>query len=106
MIVRKLPDIRGTSRCVRTDTWESARILLDGDGMGFSFHVTTIFKGSSIPIHYKHHVEAVYIVSGTGALEDRETGEKHRLEPGVFYALDRHDPHVLTAETEITMICV
>jgi len=31
--------------------WNSIRMLLKEDGMGFSFHITTIYKCSNIKMH-------------------------------------------------------
>lgn len=42
--------------------------------MGFSFHETTIEPGMCSTFHYANHVEAVWLIEGTGRLIDRETG--------------------------------
>ena len=73
--------------------------------MGFSFHITTICKGAELQLHYKNHFESVYCISGQGSIEDCATGEVHAIRPGVMYALDRHDKHILRAETEMIMAC-
>ena len=106
MIVRRLADAEKTNRRVVTDNWESTRLLLKGDGMGYSFHITTIYEGTETPMWYQHHLEAVYCISGSGELEDRETGEVHAIEPGTVYALDQHDRHTLRARTALVMACV
>jgi len=106
MIVRKLHDAERSNRRVVTKTWESTRLLLKGDGMGYSFHITTIYPGTETPMWYQHHLETVYCISGSGELEDRETGEIHPIEPGTMYALDRHDRHTLRACTDLVLACV
>lgn len=106
MIIRKLKDIRDTDRHVKSGGWDSARVLLAGDGMGFSFHVTTMYAGSELKMHYKNHLEAVLVLKGTGMLEDLGTGEVHRLKPGVLYALDANDRHIVRPETDILTACV
>lgn len=106
MIVRNLNQARGSRRLVETEGWNSVRLLLKDDGMGFSFHITTIYEGADLPMHYKNHLESVYCISGEGSIEDLETGETHAIEPGVIYALDRNDRHVLRAKTEMVMACV
>lgn len=106
MIVRDLGVERDTARRVVSDGWESVRLLLKDDGMGFSFHITTIHAGAELDMHYKHHLECVYCVAGEGSLEDRATGDVHPIAPGVMYALDRNDRHVLRARSEMTMACV
>jgi len=106
MIVRDLETASRSTRRVVSDGWESVRLILKDDGMGFSFHITTIRKGARLEMHYKHHLEGVYCIAGSGSIEDCATGERHEIGPGVIYALDRHDRHVLCAEEEMTMACV
>ena len=50
MIVRNLDDARQTPRRVVTSNWESTRLLLKSDRMGFSFHITTIYAGTETPM--------------------------------------------------------
>ncbi|PZN32742.1 MAG: L-ectoine synthase [Proteobacteria bacterium] len=106
MIVRRLDEARRTPRRVVSKTWESTRLLLRNDGMGFSFHITTMYAGTETRMCYRNHLESVYCISGHGELEDCATGERHRIEPGTIYILDKHDEHVLRAETELTLACV
>jgi L-ectoine synthase len=56
--------------------WNRVRMLLADDGMGFSFHITTIEAGSEHTFHYKNHFESVYCISGEGSIEDLATGER------------------------------
>lgn len=105
MIVRKLKDIRKTDKNVRSKGWASARMLLKDDNMGFSFHVTTMFAGAELKMHYQNHLESVLVLKGTGTIEDLGTGEVHRLEPGVMYALNAHDEHIVRPETDILTAC-
>jgi L-ectoine synthase len=48
----------------------------------------------------------VYCVGGRGRIEDLETGEVHPIADGTVYALDGNEEHILTAETEMRMVCV
>jgi L-ectoine synthase len=106
MIIRKLKDVRRSERNVKSDGWESARLLLEEDGMGFSFHLTTLRAGSELKMHYKHHLESVLVLKGTGTIEDLGTGETHELRPGVLYALNENDRHVVRPTTDILTACV
>lgn len=106
MIVRDLNQARESRRRVVSNGWESTRLLLKDDGMGFSFHITTIYAGAELPMHYRNHLESVYCVSGMGSVENLASGEIHEIGPGVMYALDRHDRHVLRARSEMVMACV
>lgn len=106
MIVRRLREAEQTARRVVAPNWESTRLLLRSDRMGFSFHVTTIYAGTETAMCYRNHLEAVYCMSGKGEVEDCASGEVHPVEPGTLYVLDRHDAHVLRAKTELRMACV
>lgn len=106
MIVRRLDDVHGTDRDVRSGGWQSLRLLLACDGMGFSFHVTHVEAGAELPMHYKNHRESVYCISGEGSIEESATGRRHEVVPGVIYALDQHDRHVLRARTPLVLACV
>jgi L-ectoine synthase len=98
LVDRKIEDPNGN--------WNSVRMLLKDDGMGFSFHITTIYANSSMKMHYMNHLESVYCISGTGTIKDMKTNQEHKIEPGVIYALDQHDEHILTSHDEMQLACV
>jgi len=106
MIVRTTAEITGTDRDVAAGAWRSKRIILAGDGVGFSFHETVIEPGSVNEFHYQHHVEAVWVIEGSGTLTNRETGEVHDLGPGTMYLLDGHERHTVTCVDQLRMMCV
>lgn len=106
MIVRELNEARRQGRQIKAENWNSTRLLLKDDGMGFSFHITVIYAGARTPMHYTRHLESVYCLRGEGAIEDSVTGQVHAIRPGVVYALDKHDRHVLHAHTELELACV
>lgn len=106
MILKNLESMKREGSVVDAETWTSRRLLLAKDGMGFSMHDTLIKPGTETKMWYRNHLEAVYCVAGTGEIRDLETGEVHPIAPGTLYALDKHDKHVLVAETELRMICV
>lgn len=106
MIVRSLKELRKTDRNVKSNGWESARLLLKDDGMGFSFHVTTMFAGEELHMHYQNHLEAVLVLKGKGTIEDLGTGETHQLAAGVMYALNANDRHIVRPTEDILCACV
>ena len=108
MIVRTLEAANKTALRVASPdgNWESCRLLLKDDGMGFSFHITTIFAGKSCRLHYTNHLESVYCMAGNGSIKSLVTDEIYKIEPGTIYALDQHDPHILTAEDDLILACV
>ena len=106
MIVRHVDDVTGTDRETVADTWRSRRFVLAGDGMGFSFHETTMAAGTETTMWYKNHLEAVYCVGGRGEIEDLATGEIHPIADGTMYALNDHDRHTVRVVEEMRLICV
>lgn len=106
MIVRTLETARKSQRRVVSDTWESTRLLLAGDNMGFSFHITTIYAGTETHIWYQNHLEAVYCIVGEGHVETCDDGKLHPITAGTIYILDKHDRHILRAATEMQLACV
>ena len=106
MIVRTLDVADEGERRVVSNGWESTRLLLKNDGMGFSFHITTIYAGADLGMHYQNHLESVYCISGEGEIEDLAEGKIYPVVPGTIYALDKHDRHILRAITEMKMACV
>lgn len=106
MIVRTLEAAELSDRRVKSTGWESTRLLLKSDGMGFSFHITTIYAGADLKMHYQNHLESVYCISGEGEIEDTADGRIYPVNPGTMYALDKHDRHILRAVTEMKMACV
>ena len=107
MIVRTLQDCENSERRVAAETWESTRMLLKDDNMGFSFHITTIYANKETHIHYKNHLESVYCMSGNGEIETLSDGKVYQIRPGTLYILDKHDEHMLRGGTEdMKMACV
>lgn len=105
MIVRDLEEARKGERLVTANGWDSTRLLLAGDDMGFSFHITRIKAGTSHEFHYRHHFESVYCIEGEGEITDLATGQTHQIRPGVMYALNLNDHHRLTARSELVLAC-
>lgn len=108
MIVRQLQDAEKSSRRIVSPdgNWDSTRMLLKDDNMGFSFHITTIYKGADFRMHYQNHLESVYCMSGRGEIENLEDGQVHPITAGTLYILDKHDKHILRAFEEMKMACV
>lgn len=107
MIVRTLEQCRDSERRVASETWESVRMILKDDNMGFSFHITTIYADTTTYIHYKNHLESVYCIQGEGDIEI-VGGVTYPIKPGTLYVLDKHDEHFLKANKgkEMVMACV
>ncbi len=108
MIVRYLEDAEKTERRIISPdgNWESTRLLLKDDQMGFSFHITTIYEGASLRMHYQNHLESVYCISGEGEVETLVSGKVYSVTAGTLYSLDKHDKHILRVFKEMKMACV
>lgn len=107
MIVRALKDILDTDRDVSGPGWNSRRLLLASDGMGFSLTDTIIHMGEMLKLEYTHHLEACYCIEGKGQI--RASGDEawHSLEPFTLYALDQHDRHFVRAtDADLRLVCV
>ena len=106
MIVRTLTEISGTDRETNAETWASRRLLLKGDGMGFSLHDTVLYAGTTTEMEYQNHLEAVYCIEGKGRLKDLSNDKEYSIEPGMMYALSGNERHILIAEEQLRMVCV
>lgn len=108
MIVRNLSEVSQTDRKIVSPdgNWDSVRMLLKEDNMGFSFHITTIYEGADFQMHYQNHLESVFCLSGEGEVETAEDGKCYPISPGTLYILDKNDKHFLRAKKEMIMACV
>ncbi|SDB81438.1 ectoine synthase [Shouchella lonarensis] len=106
MKVVKLQDVIGTARDVSGENWTSRRLLVKGDGMGYSVHDTIIKAGTETHLWYQHHLEAVYCIEGEGEVETLKDGKVWPIKKNELYALDENDEHLLRAHTEMRMVCV
>ncbi len=108
MIVRTLAEAEESDRRIVSPdgNWESTRLLLKNDNMGYSFHITTIYEGADFRMHYKNHLESVYCISGEGEVETIVDGKKYPITPGTLYNLNLHDEHYLRAFKELKLACV
>jgi L-ectoine synthase len=105
MIVRHLQDAEKTARRIVSPdgNWESTRLLLRDDQMGYSFHITTIYKGADFMLHYKRHLETVYCISGRGEVETLDDGKIYPIKAGTVYILNKNDRHMLRAFEEMKL---
>jgi L-ectoine synthase len=108
MIVRTLEEIQNSERDVRASNgnWESRRLILNNDAVGFSMHDTIIHAGTETLLWYKHHIEAVYCVEGEGEVETLDDGKTYPIKNGTVYLLNGNERHLLRARTTMRMVCV
>nr|AMY57924.1 L-ectoine synthase C subunit [Streptomyces sp. WS089] len=108
MIVRSFKDIDRTDRHVRaaSGTWESKRIVLPRERVGFSLHETVLYAGTETSMWYANHVEAVVCTAGEAELTDEETGITYTITPGTMYLLPGHERHTLRVRQPFRCLCV
>ncbi|CAM3787948.1 ectoine synthase [Alkalicoccus chagannorensis] len=108
MKVVKLDDIIGSDQHIDGGNWESRRLILKKDGMGYSVHDTVIKAGTETHIWYKNHLESVYCIEGEGEVETVKDGKIWPIKANELYALDEHDEHYLRANkgVDMRMVCV
>ncbi|WP_227367736.1 ectoine synthase [Halomonas sp. M20] len=104
MIVRTHKDAENNA--VDEEKFISRRYTLRADGMGHSVHETYIKPGQELHMWYKNHKESVICTKGEGQIEDLTEGGKWELKPGVLYALDKNQQHILSSEQGMTVLCV
>jgi len=80
--------------------------LIADDNVGFTLTETTVEAGADMTLWYKNHIEANYVIEGTGEVENAETGEVFQLSAGTTYTLDKNDKHHLRAFTQLKLVCV
>jgi len=60
MFVRSLDDVAQTERFVDWGNGTSHRLLIEGDGMGFTVCHTVVRAGTQSLLQYRNHLEACY----------------------------------------------
>ncbi|KAB7614636.1 ectoine synthase [Amylibacter sp. SFDW26] len=107
MIVRDIKSIIGSDHDVHGSGWNSRRLLVRDDGMGYTMTDTIVKAGTEMTLEYKNHLEACYCISGSGEIEDHASGQIHQLFKGVIYALDKNDYHTLRVHegADMNLIC-
>lgn len=109
MIIVDKSELAGTARDARGPGWESLRLLVRSDGMGFSMTETKVLPGAILHLQYKHHIEACLCIAGAGDVVELETGAVHAIIAGVLYAPNAHERHevrVPAGGEPLHLICV
>ncbi len=106
MLIRHLDQISGTECDVYGPGWRSRRLVVAGDGLKYSFHVTILEAGARLQFEYRDHRETVFCVEGEGTIEDLTAGRIEKVSPGSIYSAGIGEPHVITANTVMRLVCV
>jgi len=86
--------------------FESIRLILESDNMGFGLHKTIIPKGGPYHWHYKNHLEACFCVKGLGKLINLDSKDEFIIEPDSVYILDKNDDHTFEAIEDTILISI
>jgi L-ectoine synthase len=103
MIIRDL----STVKTVDWGNGLSRRFLLDADGVGYTVTDTIVRAGTTSKLEYRRHIESCYCIAGRGEVIDA-SGKSYIIEPGMLYALDKNDSHLLIAspDEDLRLVCV
>lgn len=104
MIIRTHEDAE--RHAIHEEKFISRRYTLRADGMGHSVHETYIKPGQKLHMGYRNHLETVLCLAGEGSIEDLTEGGSYTLTPGVLYALDKHQQHILSSARGMTLLCI
>ena len=89
------------------DLWlRAVRLVTKSDLVGFSLADVRLSAGWEIDCHYKHHVEASFIISGSATLTDYATGKSRDVGPGDLYVVGPKDKHHVSTKTEMHAVTV
>ena len=102
MLVRTMEQLEAEGRIISISHGKASavRVLTKSDGVGFSVSEARAHGGESSDLWYKNHWEANYVRSGRGTLENRDTGERWPLAPGVLYCVGPTDRHRITRKPD------
>jgi L-ectoine synthase len=108
MFLRRIDEIRAAGKEIVTANGQArvVRALTKSDGLGLSFSDVNFTAGASTVLWYKHHWKTSYILSGTGLVEDLNTGESWKLEADIAYNVGPKDRHRLSAHTDLHLVSV
>ena len=110
MFVRTVEQLTGTDKEGRWqdgDKWlKAVRLVTKADGAGFSLADVTVSAGWEIDCHYKNHVEASLIVSGSATLTEYASGKSWEVGAGDAYVVGPKDKHHVSTKTEIHAVTI
>ena len=108
MFVRSAEQMRqaGHEMVVANGEARTIRMITAADEIGFSLSDVRLAAGAAADLWYKHHREANFVISGSGKVEDLNTGEVWTLGPETLYCVGPEDRHRLSAATDLHLLSV
>jgi L-ectoine synthase len=102
---KSLQEVLGSKRDVDWGNGTSRRLLVEEDGRGYAVTVTSVLPNTATELRYDNHWEACVVTAGSGVVE--AAGRTVALTPGVLYAPDRGEEHILRAGPDgLELVCV
>jgi L-ectoine synthase len=109
MLIRSMRELEAQGRVISISHGRSTavRVLTKSDGLNFSISEARAQQPGQSDLWYKNHWEANYVRAGNATLEDRTTGQRWALEPGVLYCVGPKDKHrIIREDTRMRIISV
>ena len=110
MFVRTVEQLAGSDKEGKWqdgDLWlRAARLVTKSDLVGFSLADVRLSAGWEIDCHYKHHIEASFIMSGSATLTEYASGKSWEVGPGDLYVVGPKDKHHVSTKTEMRAVTV
>jgi L-ectoine synthase len=110
MLIRTMQALESEGRIVSIlhSTSTAVRLLTKADGLTFSISEARAQQAGHAELWYQHHWEANYVRAGRATIEDRTSGQRWPLAPGVLYCMGPQDKHRLLwddARLRIISVC-
>ena len=105
MLVRTMERIEAEGRVISISHGRATavRLLTKADGLNFSISEARGGTAGVSELWYKNHWEANYVRSGNATLEDRHSGQRWPLQPGVLYCVGPQDRHRILRDADSNM---
>ncbi|GGW46895.1 ectoine synthase [Vreelandella hamiltonii] len=105
MKVLTTPEMKNCTT-ITEEKFTSIRAITSQYNKLFSIHETTVHKNKTLELCYENHDEYVYVIEGRGELHNYKTGEKHLLEPGTIYHVEKNERHLLKTHERMRGVCI
>jgi L-ectoine synthase len=104
-VIRK-HELKGTSRHIRNDVYETYRFLLSGDDADVTVTDIVLAPGVEALYGYEHHIEIAYCIEGKAQLTDLTSGQVFDIEPETLWVARKGSQFRFIAEVPTRLICV
>lgn len=103
--IKRKAELWGTSRHVKTHTYETVRFLLADDRAGVTLTDILLVPGVEETYGYEARIEVAYCIGGHATLTKLTTGESHDIMQGTLWAAVNHEKFKFIAHEPTRLIC-